>query len=190
MIAVAKSNFYQRLAVPMGAEPAEILLAYRRIMLTVDPNVGARPDPEQYRDTQGAYLVLSHPGRRRAHDIELSTGRRTLAAETPRWKPPVTIPDDFTSMTPSLEELRDHISQNFLGYRRKSDGPYRRLGLDAMLHREDARFGCHLPVSLFTRSSQVLFEIPRDTHDGEVFEMDLSGIGIHNMMLQLRVVVV
>ena len=59
-----------------------------------------------------------------------------------------------------------------------------------MLHREDARFGCHLPVSLFIRSSQVLFEIPRDTRDGEVFEMDLSGIGIHNLMLQLRVVVV
>lgn len=93
-------------------------------------------------------------------------------------------------MTPSLEELRDHISQNFHGYRRKSDGPYRRLGLDATLHREDARFGCHLPVSLFSRRSQVMFEIPRDTHDGEVFEMDLSGIGIHNLMLQLRVVVV
>jgi hypothetical protein len=100
------------------------------------------------------------------------------------------IPDDFTSMTPSLEELRDHISQNFLGDRRKSDGPYRRLGVDAMLRREDTRFGCHLPVSLFTRSSQVLFAIPRDTHDGEVFEMDLSGIGIHNLMLQLRVIVV
>lgn len=186
---MAKNNFYQRLAVPRRAEPAEILLAYRRIMLTVDPNIGARPDPEQYRDTQDAYLVLSHPGRRRAHDIELSTGRRTLAAETPRWKPPVTIPDDFTSMTPSLEELRDHIAQNFFGYHRKSDGPYRRLGLDAMLQREDARFGCHLPVSLFTSRSQVLFEIPRDTHDGEIFAMDLSKIGIHNLTLQLRVVV-
>jgi DnaJ-class molecular chaperone len=186
---VAKSNFYQRLAVPMRAEPAEILFAYRRIMSTVDPNIGARPDPEQYRDTQDAYLVLSHPGRRRAHDIELSTGRRTLAAETPRWKPPVTIPDDFTSMTPSLEELLDHISQNFHGYRRKSDGPFRRLGLDAMLQREDTRFGCHLPVSLLTSRSQVLFEIPRDTHDGEVFEMDLSKVGIHNLTLQLRVVV-
>ena len=81
---MAKSNLYQRLAVPMGAEPAEILLAYRRIMLTVDPNTGARPDPERYRDTQDAYLVLSRPGRRRAYDIELSTGRRTLAAEMPR----------------------------------------------------------------------------------------------------------
>src|ERR1700730_8156504 len=174
----------------MRAEPAEILFAYRRIMSSVDSNAGARPDPEQYRDTQDAYLVLSNPDRCRAHDIELSTGRGTFAAEAPRWKPPVTIPDDFLTMTPSLEELRDHISQNFLGYRRKSDGPYRRLGLDAMLHREDARFGCHLPVSLFTRSSQVLFEIPRDTRDGEGFEMDLSGIGIHNLMLQLRVVVV
>ena len=184
-----KSNFYQRLAVPIRAEPAEILFAYRRIMSTVDPNVGARPDPEQYRDTQDAYLVLSHPDRRRAHDMELSTGRRTFATEAPRWKPPVTIPDDFISMTPSLEELRDHIAQNFFGYRRKSDGPYRRFGLDAMLQREDARFGCHLPVSLFTNRSQVLFEIPRDTHDGEIFEMDLGKIGIQNLTLQLRVVV-
>jgi len=190
VIAVAKSNFYQQLAVPMGAEPAEILFAYRRIMLTVDPNVGARPDPEQYRDTQDAYLVLSNPDRRRAHDIELSTGRRTFATEAPRWKPPVTIPGDFTSMTPSPEELLDHISQNFHGYRRKSDGPFRRLGLDAILQREDTRFGCHLPVSLFTSRSQVLFEIPRDTQDGEIFEMDLSKIGIHNLTLQLRVVVV
>jgi curved DNA-binding protein CbpA len=187
---VAKSNLYQRLAVPMGAEPAEILLAYRRIMLTVDPNTGARPDPERYRDTQDAYLVLSRPGRRRAYDIELSTGRRTLAAEMPRWKPPVMIPDDFISMTPSLEELLDHISQNFHGYRCKSDGPFRRLSLDAMLQREDTRFGCHLPVSLITRSSQVWFEIPRDTRNGEVFEMDLSKIGIHNLTFQLRVVVV
>jgi curved DNA-binding protein CbpA len=190
VIAVAKSNFYQQLAVPMGAEPAEILFAYRRIMLTVDPNVGARSDPEQYRDTQDAYLVLSNPDRRRAHDIELSTGRRTFATEAPRWKPPVTIPGDFTSMTPSPEELLDHISQNFHGYRRKSDGPFRRLGLDAILQREDTRFGCHLPVSLFTSRSQVLFEIPRDTQDGEIFEMDLSKIGIHNLTLQLRVVVV
>src|ERR1700674_843002 len=173
----------------MGAEPAEILFAYRRIMFTVDPNVGARPDPDQYRDTQDAYLVLSNLDRRRAHDIELSTGWRTFAAEAPRWKPPVTIPDDFLSMKPSLEELRDHISQNFFGFRRKSNGPYRRLGLDAMLQREDARFGCHPPVSLFPSPSQVLFEIPRDTHDGEIFEMDLSKIGIHNLTLQLRVVV-
>ena len=40
------------------------------------------------------------------------------------------------------------------------------------------------------RSSQVWFEIPRDTRDGEVFEMTLSKIGIHNLTLQLRVVVV
>jgi DnaJ-class molecular chaperone len=156
VITVAKSNFYQRLAVPMGAEPAETLLTYRRIMLTVAPNIGARPGPEQYRDTQDAYLVLSHPDRRRAHDIELSTGRCTLAAQTRRWKTSLTIPDDFISMTPSFEELRDHIAHNFLGYRRKSDGAYRQIGLDAMLQREDAGIGCHLLVSLFMNRSQVL----------------------------------
>ena len=183
-------NLYRILAVSMRADPFEIGLAYRRIVFTANPDWGARPDPEQFRGAQDAYRILSDPARRRAHDIELSTGRRTLAAEAPRWKPPVAVPDDFLTLTPSVEELRDHIEQNFVGYRRKSDGPYRRFGFDAMFQHEDARFGCHLPVTLFKSSSQVLFEIPRNTRDGEVFEIDLNKIGIRNLMLQLRVVVV
>jgi hypothetical protein len=93
-------------------------------------------------------------------------------------------------MTPSFEELRDHIAQNFVGFHRKSDGPFRRLDLEAKLQREDTRFGCYLPVRFFNSQAQLLLEIPRDTHDGEHFEIDLSAIGIHNLMLNVRVVVV
>jgi curved DNA-binding protein CbpA len=186
---VAKRNFYATLAVPMRAGPVEIWLAYQRMMFTIDPHTGMRPDAERFREVQNAYRTLSNPVRRRAHDIELSMGRLPLSAETPRWRPPVIISDDFLTMKPSLEELRDHVAQNFVGYRRKSTGPHTALGFEAILRREDARFGCHLPVSLTEGPPQVLFEIPQDTHDGEQFEMDLNAIGIHNLTLRVRIVV-
>jgi hypothetical protein len=186
---VPKQNFYERLSVPMRAEPLEIWLAYQRIVLRIDPDAGARPDPEQFREVQDAYRVLCDPGRRRTHDIELSTRRRPFSAEPPRSKEPVTVPDDFLTMTPSIEELRDHVTQNFTGYHRKSSGPYRWLGLEAILQPDDTRFGCHLPLRLFQGTSRVLLEIPRETRDGEQFAMDLRGMGIHNLALQIRVVV-
>jgi curved DNA-binding protein CbpA len=186
---VPKQNFYERLSVPMRAEPQEIWRAYQRISFRIDPEAGARPDPEQFREVQDAYRVLCDPGRRRAYDIELATRRRPFSAEPPRWKKPVTVPDDFLTITPSIEELLDHVAQNFIGYRRKSSGPYRWLGLEAILRPDDVRFGCHLPVRLFQGGSRVLFEIPRDTCAGEHFEMDLGGIGIHNLALQIHVVV-
>lgn len=174
----------------MHAAPAEIWLAYQRIALLIDPGAGARSDPERLREAQDAYRLLSDPGRRRAHDIELSIGRRPLSAELPRWKAPITIPDDFLTTQPSFEELSDHVAQNFLGFRRKSAGPYARLTFEAILEREDARFGCYLPVRIFKGRPRALFEIPRGTHDGEQFEMDLSGMGVSNLMLQAQVVVV
>jgi hypothetical protein len=173
----------------MRARPAEIQLAYQRIASAIDPAAGARPDPEQFLEVQNAYQVLSDPRRRRAYDIGLSMNRRPFSAELPRVKAPVVIPNDFLTMNPSLDELLDHVMQNFLGYRRKSEGPFRGLSFEAMLRREDTRFGCHLPVSIADIVSRVTFEIPSGTRDGDLFEMNLDGVGIHNLSLQVRVVV-
>jgi curved DNA-binding protein CbpA len=185
-----KRNFYETLAVPMQAAPAEIYLAYQRLVSRINPDDGARPDAERFREVQNAYRTLSDPGRRRAHDIELSMGRLPFSAELPRWKAPVIIPDDFLTISPSFEALSDHISQNFLGFHRKSAGPLGRLAFDGIVDRDDLRFGCYLPVKFFKGWPRIFFEIPRDTHEGERFEKDLGEIGISNLTLQVRVVVV
>jgi hypothetical protein len=117
-------------------------------------------------------------------------GRLPFSAELPRRKAPVTIPDDFLAITPSFEALSDHIAQNFLGFHRKSAGPNARLAFDAIFDRDEVRFGCYLPVKIFKGRLRVQFEIPRETHEGEQLEMDLRRIGISNLMLQARVIVV
>jgi hypothetical protein len=72
-------------------------------------------------------------------------GAGRYRAEPLRPKTPVTITDDFLTLRPSIDELLDHIGLNCFGYPRKSGGPYRRLGVEAILDTDEARFGCRVP---------------------------------------------
>jgi molecular chaperone DnaJ len=211
-----KRDLYRILGVPIGAAPAEIKRAYRRIAFNVHPDVGERPDPEQFREAHEAYEVLSNPDRRRSYDIDVSIDRLPLAAEPLRCRSPVTVLDDFLTIRPSIEEVLDQVAQNFFGYREKSGGRQRRLGLEALLDAEEARFGCHLPfrVPCFVTCPQcdgtgdrwglcatcygrgvvestreLVLDIPPGARDGDRFEVNLDGIGISNMLLELRVIV-
>jgi molecular chaperone DnaJ len=108
--------------------------------------VGERPDPERFREIHEAYEILSDPDRRRSYDVEISIRRRPLSAEPLRTKVSVTVLDDFLTVRPSIEELLDHIGQNFFGYREKSGGRRHRLGMEAILDVEEALFGCRVPL--------------------------------------------
>src|SRR5206468_426474 len=126
--------------------------------------------------------------------------------------------DDHSTLRPGIEELLDHLSRNFFGHQSKSDGPFRRLGMEAILEREEARCGCRLPlrVPCYTGCpqctgtgetwgwdvcprcqglgavetvGQVLIEIPPGTRDGDRYEVDLTTAGIDNLLLEVRIVV-
>lgn len=141
-----------------------------------------RADPGEIRLAYGERMLI--------FDRNPHAGRPPLSASAPRLKPAIDIADDFLSLRPSFEQLRDHVAQNFLGYRRKSGGPLRRLCFDAILQPEDVRRGCYLPVILFEDLPRVLFQIPPETHSGQQLEVDLSRIGIRNLILQPRIVIV
>ena len=115
-----KRDLYRILGVPAEAAPGEIKRAYRRIAFSAHPDVGARPDPDRFREAREAYEVLSDPARRRSYDIEIARPRRPMSAEPLRAHSPVTIVDDFLTMRPSVEEVLDRIGRNFFGYREKS----------------------------------------------------------------------
>jgi len=136
-----RRDFYATLGVPKQAAPGEIKRAYRRIAFELHPDVGERPDAERFREAHEAYEVLSNPNRRRLYDIKFSSQRLPLTAELLRPKAPVTIVDDFLTLRPSIEELLDHIGRNFFGHQRKSGGQSRRMGVEAILEPEEARFG-------------------------------------------------
>jgi molecular chaperone DnaJ len=211
-----KRDLYGTLGVSVRAAPGEIKLAYRQIAFAVHPDVGERPDPQRFREIHEAYEILSNPDRRRFYDVEISIRRRPLSAEPQRPKTPVTILDDFLTIRPSIEEVLDHIGQNFFGSRKKSGGLQRRLGLEAILDAEEARFGCRVPLNVpcYVRCRrcegrgewwglcpgcygrgivesvrELALRIPPGTRDGEKFEVDLGDIGIGNLLLDVRIVV-
>jgi molecular chaperone DnaJ len=211
-----KRDLYRILGVSTQAAPGEIKRAYRRIAFAVHPDVGERPDPERFREVHDAYETLSDPDRRRSYDVEISIRRRPLSAEPLRSKTPVTITDDFLTLRPSIDELLDQIGLNFFGYPRKSGGPYRRLGVEAILDADEARFGCRVPFNVpafvtcpscdgmsdwlgicpvcygqgvVESSRQVVLEIPPGSRDGARYEVDLEKLGIGNLLLDVRIVV-
>lgn len=210
-----KRDLYALLGVPTGAAPGEIREAYRRIAFSVHPDVGDRPDPERFREAHEAYEVLSDPERRRSYDIELSTHPRPLMAEPLRSKPPLRVIHDLLTVRPSTEELLDYSRQNFFRHRPKRGGPYRRLRVEAMLEPEEARLGCEVPfkatcyvecpvcggtgewwglcrecygTGMVEGERGAVLRIPPNSSDGDTHEVDLSGIAIGNVLLEVRIV--
>jgi hypothetical protein len=191
---MSKRGFYEIPDVQALAKPARIGREYAQVVSASHPGVGQRP---------------------RVRAIELVTRPWVASAESPRWKPSVAIPDDFRTMRPSTEELLDHIAQNFFGYRRKSGGPYCGMDIDALLNSEDARFGCRVPFCIrlymtcqecrgtcvswglcsrchgsgvIGADKQAMLEIPPGAQEGERYELNLSGLGIRNLLLKVKII--
>jgi len=209
-----KRDLYGILGVSRQAPPGEIKRAYRRIAFNAHPDVGERPDPERFRKAHEAYEILSNPDRRRSYDVEISIRRRPLSAEPLRARAPVTVLNDFLTVRPSIAELLDHIGQNFLGYLEKTGGRLRRLGVEAVLDADEARFGCRVPFSvpcyvkcprcgdtdewwglctvcygrgIVEGTREVILQLPPGARDGDALEVDLGDIGIGNLVLDVRV---
>ncbi|MBV8772526.1 MAG: J domain-containing protein [Deltaproteobacteria bacterium] len=213
---MARRDFYAILGVPARAEPAEIKRAYRRLAFAHHPDVGPNPDAERFHEVHEAYEVLSNPEQRRAYDVSSVSRHRSLAAEPLRARGPMRVFEDHLTVRPSIEGLLDHISQNFFGYRIKSGGPFRKLGMEVILEPEEARFGCRLPLhvpsytgcpqctgmaetwnlcpacqgrGMIETVAQAIIEIPPGTTDGDRYEIDLRNAGIGNLLLDVRIVV-
>jgi DnaJ-class molecular chaperone len=211
-----RRDLYGILGVPTRAAPGEIKRAYRRIAFEFHPDVGKRPDSERFREAHEAYEILTDPNQRRSYDIKLGSRRQSLTAEPLRSRAPVTIIDDFLTLRPSIDELLDPIELNFFGYPRKSGGPSHRLGVEAVLEADEARFGCRVPFDLpafvtcpscggvaewlgicpvcygqgiVESRRQIVLEIPPGSRDGSRYEVDLGNLGISNLLLDVRVVV-
>src|SRR5260370_5387291 len=121
-----KRDLNSILGVPLEADAETIKNAYRRLAIRVHPDAGNEPDPARFREAHEAYLILSDAARRRSYDIEVGRARPCqIPLEEISARRPITVPDDFQSVAPSIGELLDHIAQNFFGFHNKSGGPHR-----------------------------------------------------------------
>ena len=211
-------NFYSILGVPEDADQPTIRQAYRRLVFSTHPHTGESPDPVRFRGIQEAYSVLSDEQQRRAYDREFRHRPRT-AQPIERGAPiePLDVPGDFATTAPSISEILDHIAQNFFGFHRKSLGPFRHLGVEIVLSRDEARFGCRVPMQLpryetcrrcfgsgdvgwglcplchgfggVEGKASIALDIPPMTRDASRFEVALGEAGISNLVLDVTVVV-
>jgi len=210
-------DHYSVLGVPPNANAGTIENAYRRLALKLHPDAGTEPDAARFREVHDAYHILSDAARRRSSNVEIGRAPRTrIPMEEIGAGAPIDVPDDFRNVTPSVGELLDHIAQNFFGFHHKSGGPYRRLGLEVVLTREEAAMGGRLPfeVPCFERcprceggawmwgvcplchgygmvesSRPVTLDIPAGIRNGSRYEIELDRVGISNLILDVTVLV-
>jgi DnaJ-class molecular chaperone len=150
---MAGKSLYAVLGIEEGAALPTIKRAYRRLVFSVHPDVGATPDPKRFHEIHEAYEILTDPERRRSgtraeaeptYRRQMVVERAPLSAE----RRAVRVPDDFATTMPSIGEFLDHVAQNFFGFHRKSHGPYRQLGIEVLLSADEARSGCRVPLEV------------------------------------------
>jgi DnaJ-class molecular chaperone len=150
---MARKGLYAVLGIEEGAGLPTIKRAYRRLVFSVHPDVGATPDPERFHEIREAYEILTDLERRRSGtwaEAEPTYRRQMVVEPEPLGaeRRAVRVPDDFATTMPSIGEFLDHVAQNFFGFHRKSHGPYRRLGIEVLLSPEEARSGCRVPLEV------------------------------------------
>jgi molecular chaperone DnaJ len=136
--------------------------------------------------------------------------------EPMRRRLPVNVIDDFATVRPSVGEILDHIAQNFFGFHQKSRGSRRYLGVEVVLDRAEAFLGVSLPIEVpgYARCDRcggsggdwgvcaschgygmaattrtVALEIASGIRTGERYQIDLRGVGIENLVLDVTIVV-
>jgi len=72
-------DYYALLGVPVGASPAEIKRAYRRLVRQHHPDLNAQIEDTQIRRLNEAYEILGNPQKRAAYDRQ--RGRRPASRE-------------------------------------------------------------------------------------------------------------
>jgi molecular chaperone DnaJ len=150
---MAEKGLYAVLGIEEGANLPTIKRAYRRLVFSVHPDLGATPAPERFHEIHEAYEILSDSERRRSGTragAEPIYRRQMVVEPEPlsARRRAVRVPDDFATTMPSIGEFLDHVAQNFFGFHRKSHRPYRRLGLEVLLSPEEARSGCRVPLEV------------------------------------------
>jgi DnaJ-class molecular chaperone len=150
---MAGKGLYAVLGIEEGADLPTIKRAYRRLVFSVHPDVGATPDPGRFHEINEAYEILTDQERRRfgtraeaepTYRRQMVVAPATLSAR----RRAVRVPDDFATTMPSIGEFLDHVAQNFFSFHRKSHGPYRRLGIEVLLSAQEARSGCRVPLEV------------------------------------------
>lgn len=188
---MAAGDPYKVLGVRRGADSEAIKRAYRRLVLTLHPDTAPEPDADRFRDVREAYELLSDPARRRLYD-QRSARERIRPARAAATAPPLRrrAPfDPFSEPFPHpapLDEFLDHFVSDITGFAPARAISARRLRMEIVLSPQEAGTGVRLPIDLPILGERIWIDIVRGVRGGERRQIELSGPGTENLVLDIR----
>lgn len=206
-----KKTYYMILGVSRGETLGGIRAAYRDRARQLHPDVAGEAATRAFQELSEAYGVLSDPSRRRAYNAQLALD----AHAAPRA--PISILDPPEAIHPSFAEVRDRFLRNFTGLHVPKAERIEPFDFEVLLSHDEATSGCVVPIGVptfqrcprcggagvtwlhactYCRQSGMIetrrvvqVHVPAMTPPGTIYEVALSGLGIHNFRLRLHVLV-
>ena len=197
---MASRNYYVVLGVASTESGEGIRTAYRALAKQLHPDHIGPGDAAPFRELTEAYDVLRDPLRRSQYDESLRAQRRERRISMRR---------DLAEASPSEEAMFSRFARNFNGVGVPKSERVEELGVEVAISQEEAERGTcvHLEVPIFGRCGAcrgrgctacggqgitegerpVTIDVPPMTGRGTTFVMPLTGLGIHNFYLRVRV---
>jgi DnaJ-class molecular chaperone len=211
---MASRNYDDILGVASTETDQGIRAAFRDLVKRNHPDRVGPSGVASFRDIKEAYDVLGDPRRRREYDDDLR--EREQIESRAREVPPrdgfareLSLRHDLGDVRPSRDEMFSRFARNFTGVNLPKGERPMELTVDVALSPEEARAGTRVrlgvPVFLAcgrcggrgcfachgqgTRELErpVNVDVPPMSGSGTTFVIPLSGLGIHNFFLNVRV---
>lgn len=212
---MASRNYYVVLGVASTETDQGIRAAFRDLARRHHPDRVGPSGVASFRDIKEAYDVLGDPQRRREYDADLRARAESTELEgQPRqghkgFVRELSLRRDLADVRPSRDEMFSRFARNSTGVNVPKGERLMELTVDVALSAEEARAGARVrlgvPVFLrcahcegrgcFTCQGQgtreierpVNVDIPPMSGSGATFVIPLSGLGIHNFFINVRV---
>lgn len=204
---MALRNYYVILGVASSESERGIRAAYRDVVRRVHPDHAGPEGATAFREATEAYGVLADPHRRREYDDELArAGRR--APDQPFVRD-VSMRRDLVEVRPGADALFARFERNFTGVGVPKGERVQELQVDVAISRQEADRGTTVRIGLPTfarcigcrgygcsacggrgtveQERPVSVTIPPMSGAGTTFVVPMSGLGIHNFYLHIRV---
>jgi DnaJ-class molecular chaperone len=202
---MASRNYYVILGVSSNETERGVRAAFRDLAKRYHPDHVGPDGAATFREIAEAYDVLGDPGRREEYDQSLQQPRGPLGGA--RRVRDVSMRRDLVDVRPSEEAMFRRFAQNFVGVP-KAEG-VEELHVEVVISSEEAARGTRvrLGVPIFSRCGRcsghgcdacgghgtregerpVMIRVPPMSGGGTTFVVPLTGLGIHNFYLRVRV---
>lgn len=204
---MAARNYYVILGVASDETDQGVRAAFRDLAKRYHPDHVGPEGAASFREAAEAYEVLGDPSRRRQYDESLKQGPiRPLSDGLVR---DVSMRRDLVNVRPSREALFRRFETNFTPEAAAKGGRVDELNVDVAVSSEEAGKGTRLRIGVpvFGRCSRcggrgcfgcegtgmvegeraVAVDLPPMSGRGTTFVVPLTGLGVHNFYLRVRV---